>query len=50
MGAPSHDVMGYAKVWKRAIIPLLEEHFLGTGRDVEAELGFDAVYGAVQQQ
>lgn len=50
MAAPSHDATGYVKVWKRAIIPLLEEHFLGTGRDVEAELGFAAVFGAVQRQ
>lgn len=31
------------RVWRRAIRPLLEEHFFGSGRDVEAELGVTAL-------
>jgi hypothetical protein len=27
------------RVWEHSIKPLLEEHFYGTGRDVEAEFG-----------
>ena len=31
------------RVWRRAIKPLLEEHFFGSGRDVEAEFGVNAL-------
>jgi 5-methylcytosine-specific restriction protein B len=31
------------RVWKHAILPLLEEHYYGTGRNVEEEFGLDAV-------
>jgi 5-methylcytosine-specific restriction protein B len=31
------------RVWKHAIIPLLEEHYFGTGRDVAAEFGLTAL-------
>lgn len=31
------------RVWKQAIMPLLEEHFFGEGRDIEATFGLSAV-------
>jgi 5-methylcytosine-specific restriction protein B len=31
------------RVWKHAILPVLEEHLYGTGRDVAAEFGLDAL-------
>ncbi len=39
------------RVWKHAILPLLEEHFFGTGKDVEAEFGLSALraYAASEQ-
>lgn len=37
------SLLGLEKVWRRAVMPLLEEHYLGTGRDVAASFGFAAV-------
>jgi AAA domain (dynein-related subfamily) len=31
------------RVWRFAIGPLLDEHFYGTGRDIDAEFGWDAL-------
>jgi 5-methylcytosine-specific restriction protein B len=31
------------RIWKYAILPLLEEHYYGSGRDVNAEFGLDAI-------
>lgn len=31
------------RAWKHSIKPLLEEHFYGSGRDVESEFGFNAL-------
>jgi hypothetical protein len=35
------------RIWKHAIMPVLEEHFYGTGRDIEAEFGLDALNKAL---
>ena len=37
---------GLKRIWEHAILPLLEEHFFGTGRDVRGEFGIDAVLRA----
>lgn len=34
---------GLQRIWRTAILPLLEEHFFGEGRDVEAEFGLAAL-------
>jgi 5-methylcytosine-specific restriction protein B len=31
------------RIWKHAILPVLEEHYYGTGRDVRAEFGLKAL-------
>lgn len=31
------------RVWRHAILPLLEEHYFGTGVDIEARFGLDAL-------
>jgi 5-methylcytosine-specific restriction enzyme B len=31
------------RVWRHAILPLLEEHYFGTGVDVEARFGLEAL-------
>ncbi|GIU95785.1 MAG: hypothetical protein KatS3mg012_2242 [Gaiellaceae bacterium] len=36
------------RVWKHAILPVLEEHLYGTGRDVAKEFGLDALRQALQ--
>jgi 5-methylcytosine-specific restriction protein B len=43
MGAPGSGGIDLDRVWRFAIKPLLEEHYYGTGRDVDAEFGFDAL-------
>jgi hypothetical protein len=35
------------RVWVHAIIPLLEEHYFGTQRDVEGEFGLSALRKAL---
>lgn len=35
------------RIWRHAIMPLLEEQFAGSGRDVEADFGLDALRQAV---
>jgi 5-methylcytosine-specific restriction enzyme B len=37
-GAPDLE-----RVWAHAVMPLLEEHYYGTGRDLEAEFGLAAI-------
>jgi len=32
-----------ARVWRHAILPLLEEHYYGTGRDIDQEFGLEAL-------
>ena len=34
---------GLERIWRTAILPLLEEHFFGEGRDIEAEFGLKAL-------
>lgn len=34
---------GLRRIWRTAILPLLEEHFFGEGRDIEAEFGLTAL-------
>jgi MoxR-like ATPase len=41
---------GLRRVWRHAILPLLDEHYYGTKVDVHAELGFDACLAAVTTQ
>ena len=38
------------RVWKHALMPLLEEHYYGTGRDVAAEFGLSALRANLAQQ
>lgn len=38
------------RVWKHSIKPLLEEHFYGSGRDVESEFGFDSLGATLAEQ
>jgi 5-methylcytosine-specific restriction protein B len=38
---------GLGRVWRHAILPLLDEHYYGTKVDVHTELGFDACMAAV---
>lgn len=35
------------RIWRYAILPLLEEHYYGTKHDVEKEFGFDACLAAI---
>ena len=44
------SIKGLERVWQRGIMPLLEEHYLGTGRDVAADFGFAAVRSTAPQQ
>ncbi len=37
------DEAGLQRIWRTAILPLLEEHFFGEGRNVEAEFGLAAL-------
>lgn len=37
------DEVGLQRIWRTAILPLLEEHFFGEGRSVEAEFGLAAL-------
>jgi hypothetical protein len=39
-----------ARIWKHAILPVLEEHFYGVNRDVEAEFGLDALEKALHAE
>lgn len=34
---------GLERVWRTAILPLLEEHFFGEGRDIDSEFGLTAL-------
>jgi 5-methylcytosine-specific restriction protein B len=36
------------RVWKHAIIPLLEEHYYGTNRDIAGDFGLDALRKALR--
>ena len=38
------------RIWKYAILPVLEEHFYGVNRDVEAEFGLDALEKALSTE
>ena len=38
---------GLERIWKRAILPLLEEHFYGSQRDVETEFGLAGLRSAL---
>lgn len=42
------DGKGLERVWRTAILPLLEEHHYGDGTDVRARYGLDAIRKAVQ--
>lgn len=39
----NRDRIDLDRVWRYAIRPLLEEHFYGTGRDIDGEFGWDAL-------
>jgi MoxR-like ATPase len=39
-----------ARIWKHAILPVLEEHFYGVNRDVEAEFGLDTLEKALHAE
>jgi 5-methylcytosine-specific restriction protein B len=39
-----------ARIWKHAILPVLEEHFYGVDRDVETEFGLEALEKALNPQ
>ena len=39
-----------ARVWRHAVLPLLEEHFFGTGIDIEARFGLPALLSALVAQ
>ena len=41
------DGDGLARVWRHAVLPLLEEHHTGTGIDVNARFGLNAIRSAV---
>ena len=45
-----HDAgdKGLERVWRTAILPLLEEHHYGDGTDVRARYGLDAIRKALQ--
>ena len=50
MGADVESEGGLDRVWRYAILPLLEEHFTGSGRDVATEFGLSAIQAAVAGQ
>jgi hypothetical protein len=37
------DAPDLERIWAHAVMPLLEEHYYGTGRDLEAEFGLAAI-------
>ena len=41
------DPKNLERVWEHGIIPLLEEHFYGSGQDVSARFGLDALKARV---
>jgi MoxR-like ATPase len=41
------DAPNLERVWNHAILPVLEEHFYGTGRKVDEEFGIDALRAAL---
>ena len=43
MAPAGRDAPNLARVWEFALLPLLEEHFFGTGRDVRSEFGLAAL-------
>lgn len=45
---PEGTVPDLERVWKHAIMPLLDEHYYGTNRDVALEFGLDAVRKALR--
>ncbi len=47
MGDGVDEPGGLERVWRYAILPLLEEHFTGSGRDVERDFGLPAIEAAV---
>ncbi|MBL8775346.1 MAG: AAA family ATPase [Acidimicrobiales bacterium] len=47
MGDGVDENGGLERVWRYAILPLLEEHFTGSGRDVEREFGLTAIEAAL---
>jgi 5-methylcytosine-specific restriction protein B len=38
---------GLERIWRTAILPLLEEHYFGQGRDLDKEFGLAALSRAV---
>jgi 5-methylcytosine-specific restriction protein B len=40
---------GLGRIWRTSILPLLEEHFFGQGRDLEGEFGLAALSAAVDR-
>lgn len=40
---------GLARIWKHAILPLLEEHYVGTSVDVETRFGLPALKAAIRR-
>jgi 5-methylcytosine-specific restriction protein B len=48
MTSRSATTDGLRAIWGRAILPLLEEHYYGTGMDVEATFGVDALLQATR--
>jgi 5-methylcytosine-specific restriction protein B len=49
MSSNADSETGLRKVWRRSIIPLLEEHYLGSGRDVDGEFGYDTVASQIDR-
>jgi 5-methylcytosine-specific restriction protein B len=47
MAKRAYEPGGFERVWARAILPLLEEHFFGSGMDVPAEFGLPALRAAL---
>ena len=44
---PDRTPPDLGRIWKHAILPVLEEHFYGVDRDVEAEFGLDSLEKAL---
>ena len=42
------DDAGLERIWRTAILPLLEEHFFGEGRDIDAEFGLASLRKALE--
>jgi MoxR-like ATPase len=48
--SPDSKAPDLARIWKHAILPVLEEHFYGVDRDVESEFGLDALEKAMKSE